>query len=61
MMRLMRGLNKRDLEFPDHVSAGAQDLISSILMLNPSKRLSLDDIMGHPWIAENAPLHREDD
>jgi serine/threonine protein kinase len=31
-----------DLEFPDHVSMEAQDLISRLLQKNPSKRMTLE-------------------
>jgi serine/threonine protein kinase len=39
-----------DLQFPDHVSSGARDLISKLLVHDPSARLSLDEVMKHPWI-----------
>lgn len=50
-----------DLMFPDHVSLEAQDLISQILVLDPSQRLSLEEISKHPWIVNNACLHIEED
>lgn len=36
------------------ISEGARDLISKLLMFEPSKRLSLDGVMNHPWILANA-------
>ncbi|TKV91187.2 hypothetical protein SEVIR_9G078001v4 [Setaria viridis] len=45
-----------DLTFPStpSVSSEAKDLISKLLVKDSSKRLSLEDIMKHPWIKKNA-------
>ncbi|VDN27716.1 unnamed protein product [Gongylonema pulchrum] len=40
-------------EFPDHVSAGARDLISKLLVKDPAGRLPLEDIMAHLWILKH--------
>ncbi|EOA27640.1 hypothetical protein CARUB_v10023787mg [Capsella rubella] len=47
---------KIDLTFPTtpNVSAEAKNLISQLLVKDPSKRLSIDKIMQHPWIVKNA-------
>ncbi|KAL6495426.1 Serine/threonine-protein kinase Aurora-3 [Orobanche gracilis] len=47
---------KVDLSFPSTpaISAEAKDLISRLLVKDSSKRLSLEKILGHPWIVENA-------
>uniref|UniRef100_A0A0D9VZE1 Aurora kinase n=1 Tax=Leersia perrieri TaxID=77586 RepID=A0A0D9VZE1_9ORYZ len=47
-----RRIVKVDLSFPTthYVSAYAKDLISKLLVKDSSKRLSIDDIMKHPWI-----------
>lgn len=41
-------------EFPtpywDTISDGAKDLIKSLLVVDPSKRLSCDEILKHPWL-----------
>ncbi|KAL5209008.1 hypothetical protein ABZP36_004631 [Zizania latifolia] len=52
----LRRIIKVDLLFPTtpYVSADAKDLISKLLVKDSSKRLSLDDIMKHPWIVKNA-------
>ena len=34
----------------------AKNLISKILKLNPSERLSVDEILDHPWFTQNPPL-----
>ncbi|CAN6466463.1 unnamed protein product [Victoria cruziana] len=51
-----RRILKVDLSFPSTlaVSAEAKDLISRLLVKDSSKRLSLQKILDHPWIAQNA-------
>lgn len=39
-----------DLRFPEHVSTGARDLIRKLLQRDPEKRLSLAQVLEHPWI-----------
>ncbi|VDN26505.1 unnamed protein product [Gongylonema pulchrum] len=39
-------------KFPDNVSAGARDLISKLLVKDPADRLSLADVLEHPWIRQ---------
>lgn len=48
-----RRITKVDIRYPPYVSAGARDLISSLLKHDPRKRLSLDATMSHPWILQN--------
>ncbi|WCJ22823.1 Aurora kinase [Euphorbia peplus] len=45
-----------DLTFPSdrHISDEAKDLIGRLLVKDSSKRLSLENILGHPWIVKNA-------
>jgi aurora kinase len=47
---------KIDLSFPltPNVSEEAKNLISQLLVKDPSKRLSIEKIMQHPWIVKNA-------
>lgn len=44
-----------DVQFPDHVSSEARDLINSLLVREPDARLSLSGVMRHPWIKMHAP------
>jgi calcium/calmodulin-dependent protein kinase I len=49
-------------EFPspfwDDVSDTAKDLIRSILVIDPSKRLTADQILVHPWVTgDKTPVH----
>ncbi|CAL4959004.1 unnamed protein product [Urochloa decumbens] len=52
----LRRIVRVDLTFPSTpcVSSEAKDLISKLLVKDSSKRLSLEDIMKHPWIKKNA-------
>ena len=34
----------------------AKNLVSKILKLNPTERLSLEEILDHPWFTQNPPL-----
>ncbi|KFK37341.1 hypothetical protein AALP_AA4G243900 [Arabis alpina] len=47
---------KIDLSFPPtpNVSEEAKNLISQLLVKDPSKRLSIQKILEHPWIVKNA-------
>ncbi|XP_065864187.1 serine/threonine-protein kinase Aurora-3 [Euphorbia lathyris] len=51
-----RRIMKIDLTFPydRHISDEAKDLIGRLLVRDSSKRLSLEKILGHPWIVKNA-------
>ncbi|KAG9049232.1 spindle assembly checkpoint kinase [Tulasnella sp. UAMH 9824] len=37
-------------QFPSHVSEEAKDVISKLLVHNPDKRMSLSEVLEHPWI-----------
>lgn len=45
-----------DLKFPPvpRVSEEAKDMIKQLLVKEPTKRLSLADVVNHPWITANA-------
>ncbi|XP_072014211.1 aurora kinase-like [Amphiura filiformis] len=45
---------KVNYTFPSYVSAGARDLISKLLRYNPDSRLTLEGVLAHPWITNNA-------
>ncbi|MBZ3890591.1 Sperm motility kinase 2B [Sciurus carolinensis] len=59
--RLLRILYP-ELEFPQHVSAEAQELVKKILAEDPESRLSVGDILEDPWLSqgeENSSSHDE--
>ncbi|KAI8828947.1 aurora kinase A [Chytriomyces cf. hyalinus JEL632] len=47
-----RRIAKVDLKIPDHVSKEAGDLITKLLQYQPEKRLSLDQVLVHPWVVK---------
>ncbi|CAI9088684.1 OLC1v1023088C1 [Oldenlandia corymbosa var. corymbosa] len=51
-----RRIMKVDLSFPSCpiVSPEAKDLISRLLVKDSTKRLSLKEILEHPWVVQNA-------
>ncbi|KAG6826126.1 hypothetical protein H0H92_001045 [Tricholoma furcatifolium] len=42
------------LSFPDYISAEARDLLGMMLVPDPTRRSSLEDIMRHPWLSAYA-------
>lgn len=48
-----RRITTVDLTFPSHVSSGARDLITKLLVHDPSARLPLDEVLKHPWIVHH--------
>ncbi|KAJ3328816.1 hypothetical protein HDU76_009237 [Blyttiomyces sp. JEL0837] len=43
-------------KFPDTVSEGAKNLISSILKVKPQDRATLEQIRNHPWVNKDGTL-----
>jgi len=40
-------------DFPPQITTEAKDLINRLLNKNPDKRLTLADVLAHPWVALN--------
>ena len=38
---------------PDTLSPQAADLIHNLLQVDPAKRLSVDNLLRHPWVTKN--------
>ncbi|KAM9067864.1 aurora kinase A isoform X2 [Sarcophilus harrisii] len=49
-----RSISKVEYKFPDFVTEGARDLISRLLKHNPYQRLTLKELLEHPWIIANS-------
>lgn len=45
-----RRIARADMSIPSFISAEAKDLIKRLLVLDPEKRIPLDEIQRHPWI-----------
>jgi len=44
----------------EHISKEAKDLISKLLVVDPVKRLTMEETLAHPWLAEAVEKARED-
>ena len=53
-------IKKAQYKFPDFVSAGARNFISQLLVVDPDKRLPLEDVLLDPWIVENRKTEPHD-
>ncbi|KAL1538093.1 Protein kinase [Salvia divinorum] len=42
---------------PNYLSAGARDLIRRILVVDPTRRITIQDIRQHSWFQPNLPLN----
>jgi calcium/calmodulin-dependent protein kinase I len=51
---LFKLIQEGSYDFPspywENVSENAKDLIRSLLVIDPAKRLSTEDILNHPWL-----------
>jgi len=47
-------ITRVEYKFPPTMLPEAQDLISNLLRKNPNERLSLENVMKHPWIQKYA-------
>lgn len=62
---LFESIQEGKYEFPDkdwaHISFGAKDLISKLLVRDAKKRLSAAQVLEHPWVqgvsAACSPTH----
>lgn len=43
-------ISRVDMQFPDHVSPMARDLMTKLLVKDPAARLPLKEVQNHPWI-----------
>ncbi|OGE54661.1 hypothetical protein PENARI_c005G11223 [Penicillium arizonense] len=48
-----RRISRADMSVPSFVSPEAKDLIKKLLVLDPAKRIPLDEIQRHPWIVKH--------
>ncbi|CAH0049328.1 unnamed protein product [Clonostachys solani] len=48
-----RRIARADMSIPSFVSAEAADLIKKLLVLDPAKRIPLDQVQQHPWILKH--------
>ncbi|KAI1191140.1 Pkinase-domain-containing protein [Nemania serpens] len=48
-----RRIARADMSIPSFVSPEAKDLIKKLLVLDPEKRIPLDQVQTHPWILKH--------
>ncbi|KEF62800.1 AUR protein kinase [Exophiala aquamarina CBS 119918] len=48
-----RRIARGEMTVPGFVSSDAKDLIHRLLVLDPEKRIPLEDVMRHPWIVKH--------
>ena len=53
---LYTNIKKLKVNWPVDFPPLAKNLVSKILKLNPSERLSVEEILDHPWFTQNPPL-----
>lgn len=41
---------KTKINFPEHISEGLKDFVIRILVKNPKKRMSLNELANHEWL-----------
>jgi serine/threonine protein kinase len=46
-------IKKGDYKFPVEISEESKDLIRKLLVLKPEDRLSIPEILAHPWVKED--------
>lgn len=61
MDELLSVIRSTPLTFPPSMSEKAQDLISGLLTINPYDRLSIPEILEHPWMKEDCSDDLMDD
>ncbi|KAF1943109.1 serine/threonine-protein kinase-like protein GIN4 [Clathrospora elynae] len=50
LKNLFRDISEGKYVMPDNISSEAQDLIKKILVVDPKRRIGLDDIWNHPFL-----------
>ncbi|EMG48873.1 hypothetical protein G210_0489 [Candida maltosa Xu316] len=56
IIKLYHYICKTPLTFPEYVSPLARDLLRKIIVSDPKKRISIDEIRNHPWLSSYANL-----
>lgn len=55
--RMKRKIMSADFSFPENewrnITGDAKDLIMKLICVEPSERLSIDEVISHPWVSHN--------
>uniref|UniRef100_A0A914HUD4 Aurora kinase n=1 Tax=Globodera rostochiensis TaxID=31243 RepID=A0A914HUD4_GLORO len=49
----LNAIRKVNYHFASSFPKGAREIVSKLLVLEPSARMSLEDVQNHPWIVQN--------
>jgi len=61
MKELHESIKWGEYKFPVEISSEAKDIIKKMLVLNPSERISIPEILAHPWIKEETSDDEDDE
>eukprot|EP01103_Thecamoeba_quadrilineata_P013486 TRINITY_DN3766_c0_g1_i1.p1 TRINITY_DN3766_c0_g1~~TRINITY_DN3766_c0_g1_i1.p1 ORF type:complete len:513 (+),score=82.04 TRINITY_DN3766_c0_g1_i1:190-1539(+) len=53
--QLFKKIREGIFTLPEHLSPESKQLISSMLVVDPLKRITIDEIREHPWFLKNLP------
>jgi serine/threonine protein kinase len=48
-------IKKAQPDFPEHISDGARDVITKLLVKDPAQRMTLAQLKEHPWMKQHNP------
>lgn len=57
MSKLAQKILFKDIELPFSLSPNLKDLIRRMLIKNPSERIQIDEILTHPFVADEVAFH----
>lgn len=56
IVKLYNYICSNPLTFPEYITPLARDLLRKIIVPDPAKRISMDEIRSHPWLASYSSL-----
>lgn len=60
MKDLLKLIKIGNYEFPVQISSDAEDLVRKLLHIKPTERLTLPEILNHPWMKEGGDETEEE-
>ncbi|KAL4441400.1 hypothetical protein ABPG74_013695 [Tetrahymena malaccensis] len=57
---IQRKIEKGDVQFSDQISDLSKQLICKVLQANPSRRISIEDIMSHAWMHKMRAIEKDE-
>ncbi|KAJ3330949.1 CBL-interacting serine/threonine-protein kinase 23 [Blyttiomyces sp. JEL0837] len=57
---LLRKIERCDVTYPYHISAGAKDLLCRIFVADPQNRITTGEILKHDWMIKNNENDKSD-